>query len=183
MRPQPQIGYLAPVKRLATCHAGGKPLHCNTLQHTATHCNTLHHTATHCNTLQHTGGRRLRSETLIYSVVIFEIFILYICFLLCICLSGTKSRSQVHIRYLHSQYFEHSQHFRVVAQQVVCCSVMQCVTVCCSVLQCFAVCCSVLQCVAVYCSVLRCVVVYRSVLQYVVACCSVLQLECNWPMK
>jgi len=27
------------------------PLHCNTLQHTATHCNTLQHTATHCNTL------------------------------------------------------------------------------------------------------------------------------------
>jgi len=29
------------------------PLHCNTLQHTATHCNTLQHTATLYNTLQH----------------------------------------------------------------------------------------------------------------------------------
>jgi len=50
------------------------PIHCNTLQHTATHCNTLQHTlthqvlgiweygnalqhtATHCNTLQHTAA-------------------------------------------------------------------------------------------------------------------------------
>ena len=29
--------------------------HCNTLQHAATHCNTLQHTATHCSTLQHTA--------------------------------------------------------------------------------------------------------------------------------
>jgi len=55
-------------------------------------------------------------------------------------------------------------------EEIVCCSVLQCVAVCCSVLQYVAVCCSPRRrrsCAAECCSVLRCVAVCCSMLQCV----------------
>jgi len=81
-------------------------------------------------------------------------------------------------------------------EEVLRCSLLQCVAVRCSALQCVAVRCSVLQCVAVCgsvwqcdavcsvcCSVLQCVAVCCSVLQCAAVCCSALIKETDTTIK
>ena len=129
------------------------PLHCITLQHTATHCKTLLYTTLHiinCSTMLHTAthcNQKIRRR----------------CASTCSVLQCAAVCCSV---------------LQCVA---VCCSVLQCVAVCCNVLQCVAVCCSMLQHVAMSCSVLQSVLhqedstLMMKCVAGVAVCCSTLQ--------
>jgi len=106
---------------------------CNTrimllsLQHIPIHCNTLQHTATHVNQVAFSFARSRSRHWMIISVQ---------------CVAACCSVLQrVAVRFSVLQCV--AMHCSVLQCIGMCCSVLQCVAVCCSVLQCVAVCCSV----------------------------------------